>query len=83
MTFSCKMDHTIKLLFAKQLLNKPFIGNIPLYKPIVRLTLNIGQVSQITSISESIQIHNRVLRVVSYEPANNVRSNESGAAGDK
>ena len=63
MTFSRKIDHSVKAIFAKNSSNLRPVRNIALDEPVTGITLNSGQVFKIAGIRQGIKVHNKCGRV--------------------
>ena len=61
--FGGKIDNEIKGMVRKQLIHEFRVRNITLYKFVIRVGLDIGQVFQIARISQCIQIDDLVIRM--------------------
>ena len=63
MAFGCQVDDTINTILPHQSLHFFKIADVGFYKCIIRLVLNIFQVSQITCISQFVKIDNVIVRI--------------------
>src|SRR5689334_21648443 len=69
MTFSCKMNNSVKVIFLKQAINKPFVIDITLFKSIISGVLYIPEVFKITGVSKKIKVDDVIRRIPVYKPA--------------
>ena len=77
-----KMDDSIDLFILHQLIESLKITDIHLYKLVVRLILNIFEISQITCICKLIKVDDIVFRIFVDKESYNVTAYESCTTGD-
>jgi len=77
MTLCCQVNDTIHMLFLHQLVECIEIANIHLHKLVIWLILYVLEISQITSISQLIQINYIILGILIYEQTNYMASNKA------
>ena len=77
MAFRCQVNNSINMILLEDFQHFIKVTDISLYKGIIRLILDIFQVSQITGISQFIQIDNMIFRIFIDEQTYNVRSDEA------
>ena len=63
MTFGCEMDDAIHLVVLYQFQHQVKITDITLYESIVRLILDVLEVSQITCVSQLVEVDDVILRI--------------------
>ena len=64
------MNDTVNFVLLKQGTHFLKIADVGLDKGVVRLVLNILEVSEVTGVGEGIQIDDVVIRVLVHEEAN-------------
>ena len=67
MTFGCEMDDAIHLVVLYQFQHQVKITDITLYESIVRLILDVLEVSQITCVSQLVEVDDVILRIFVHE----------------
>ena len=67
MTFGCEMDDAIYLVVLHQLQHQVEIADIALYEGIVWLVLDVLKVSQVTSVSQLVEVDDVILRIFVHE----------------
>ena len=77
MTFSSQVNNSINTILLEEFQHFIKVTNISLYKGRIRLIFDIFQISQITGISQFIQIDNMIFRIFIDEQTYNVRSDEA------
>src|ERR1700753_2910530 len=82
MAFCSKMNNSVKFVFIEQLSGALLVHNVCFFKNIVWCRLHVTKIFKISGISERINIHHPVFRIFLYKKTYNMRTNESGAAGD-
>jgi len=83
MRFSSQVDHPLKTVLLKELLNKIPVDDVTPDKGVMRQVLHVLQISQVTCISQLIKVHHPVTRILVYKQPNHMGTNESGASGDQ
>ena len=83
MGLGSQMDNSIKLLFLKQIINKPLVSDVAFYKSIIRFIFNIDDIFQISCISERIQIKNLVVRILLHKKPHDMGANKTRSTGYK
>ena len=66
------MDHPLGPVFLKYRIDQFSIGDIRLYKLIVRSVLNIREICQVPGIGQHIKVYDFIFRVFCYKPPDNM-----------
>jgi hypothetical protein len=82
-TFRSQVDHMCERIFCKQAIDKRFINDISLFECVVWRIFYILQVFQVACICKCIEVNDLVSRIFFYEPAYNMRTDESRPACNK
>ena len=82
MAFGSEVDDAIDLFVLHELVERVKVADVHFHELIVRLALDVLEVSEITRIGELVKIDNLVFRILVHEKANYVATNEACAAGD-
>ena len=69
MALSSQVDDTINLLILHQLVESIKIADIHLHKLVVGFVLDIFQVSQVTSISQLVEVDNVIIGILVHKQA--------------
>ena len=80
MALGSEMDDAIHLVVLHQFQHQVEITDITLYESIVRLVLDVLEVSQVTSVSQLVEIDDVILRIFVHEKSNYVRADETSTA---
>ena len=72
MTLGSEMDDAIHLVVLHQLQHQVEIADVALNESIVRLVLNVLEVSQITCVSQLVEVDDVVLRIFVHEKSYHV-----------
>ena len=77
MTLSSKVNDTINLLILHQLVESIEITDIHLHELVVRLILNVLEVSQVTCVCQFIKTDNAVVRVFAQHVEHKITADEA------
>ena len=72
------MDDAVHLLVLHQLVEGVEVADVHLDELVVRLILNVLEVSQVSGIRQFVEIDDVIVRILVHEEANHMTSNESG-----
>ena len=72
MTLGSEMDDAIHLVVLHQLQHQVEITDIPLNESIVRLVLDVLEVSQVACVSQLVEVDDVILRIFVHEKSYNV-----------
>lgn len=81
-TLGRKVDDAINLLVLHQLVEGIEVADVHLDELVVRLVLDVLEVSEVAGISQLVEVDDVVLGVFVHEEAHYVRANETGTTGD-
>src|SRR5207302_2235851 len=82
MAFGGKMNNCLDAL-PHYLANHRAIGDVPMYKPVTRMPLEVGEIGQIAGVSERIEVNEAPAGLNVQQIAHEVAADEPAAAGDK
>ena len=82
MTLGSEVDNAVDLLVLHQLVEGVEVADVHLHKLVVGLVLDVLQVSQITRISQLVQINDVILRILVHKQAHHVASNKACATSN-
>lgn len=82
MTLRRQVDDTINSLHLYQLVKRIEIADVHLHELVIRLTLYILQVRQVTSISQLVKVDDVIFRVLVHEKTNHVTTDETRTSRD-
>ena len=83
MALSRKVNHTIECMVCKKLVEQICVLNAAFDKGVIRMTLDICQVGQISSIGQGIEIYNARVGLRLEQSTNDMRPNESSTSSDQ
>ena len=81
-TLGGQMDDAVDLLVLHQLIEGVEVTDVHPDELVIRFVLNVLQIGQIAGIGELVEIDDIILGILVHKEANNMASDESGAAGD-
>ena len=83
MALGSKVNDAIDMLFFQERYDRIKIADIGLYEMVVGLVFNVLQIGEITCISKLIEVVNLVIRIGIHEQSYDMRTYESGTAGNE
>ena len=81
MALGSQMDYTVNMVFLHELLYSVEVADVCLHERVVRLVLNVLEVSQIAGISQLVEVDDVILWIFVYEQSYYMTANESSSAG--
>lgn len=72
MALGSQMDNSVNMVFLHELLYGVKVTDVGFHECIVRLILNVLEVSQVAGISQLVEVDDVILWIFVYEQANNV-----------
>lgn len=82
MALGSQMYDAVNMVFLHELLYSVEVTDVGLHERVVRLILNVLEVSQIAGISQLVEVYDVILWIFVYEQSYYMTANESGSAGD-
>lgn len=80
--FGSKVDDAVHLLFLHQAQHALKVADVHLHKAVVRLVLNVFEVSQVASVGQLVEVDDFVLRVFVHKQAHHMAANKTGSTGN-
>ena len=76
-----QVDHAVDAVFLEDAADRPEVADVGAHEHVVRGLLDVPEVRQVARVGQLVQVHYPVLRVFVHEKADDVTSDEAGAAG--
>lgn len=83
MALSSQMDYTVYMVFLHELLYSVEVADVCLNERVVRLILNVLEVSQIAGISQLVEVDDVVFGILVDKKSDYVAANKSGTASNE
>lgn len=81
--FGGEVYYTVDLIALKYLREELHIEDIAFFKMVIGMLLQVAQVLEIAGVRKLVEIDDSIRWVTSDKPSDDVRSDESGSAGDQ
>ena len=82
MTLSSKVDDAINLFVLHQLVEGVEVADVHLYKLVVRLVLDILQISEVAGIRQLVEVDDVILGILVHEQAHHMASDKACTASN-
>jgi hypothetical protein len=83
MRLSRQMDHPVKGVSGKKLLQQIIVANVTLAKNVIWRVFYIGQIAQVARVGQEIKVHNTVLWVLLDHSFHQMGTDKPGTSGNE